>query len=278
MKSKPGSDNRKRAQRENIRRTQASGRAQADRAARRVGDGPAASVPVGPGLRRAFVVFIVLFSLVALGLALLQSLTSRPVSAPLLALATRAPAATATATASKRIGIVSGHRGNDTGTICADGLTEAEVNFDHAIRVATQLRSRGFVVDVLDEFDPRLKNYTASALLSIHADSCDYINELATGFKAARVLDSTVPVDEDRLVGCIRARYGAATGLRFNANTITFDMTKYHAFYEIAPQTPAAIVETGFMNLDRATLTKRGDTVAKGIVDGLLCFLNRETI
>ncbi|HQV26542.1 MAG TPA: N-acetylmuramoyl-L-alanine amidase [Thermoflexales bacterium] len=277
MKSKPGRDDRQRTQRESIRRTQATGRAQADRAARRVGDASAASVPIGPGLRRAFVVFIVLFSLVALGLAALQSLTSAPVNAPFLAAATRAPAATVTAATSRRVGIVSGHRGNDTGTICADGLTEAEVNFDHAIRVATQLRTRGFVVDVLDEFDPRLKNYTASALLSIHADSCAYINELATGFKAARVLDSTVPVDEDRLVGCIRARYGAATGLRFNANTITFDMTKYHAFYEIAPQTPAAIIETGFMNLDRAVLTKRADSVAKGIVDGLVCFLNRET-
>ena len=54
-------------------------------------------------------------------------------------------------------------------------------------------------------------------------------------------------------------------------------MTKYHAFYEIAPETPAAIIETGFMNLDRAVLTKRADSVAKGIVDGLVCFLNRET-
>ena len=277
MKSNSERDNRKRTQRESIRRSQASGRAQVDRAARRVGDAPAASVPVGPGLRRAFVAFIVLFSVLAFGLAAFQSLTALPISAPLLApLPTRTP--TATAVAARRIGIVSGHRANDTGTICADGLTEAEVNFDHAIRVATQLRTRGYVVDVLDEFDPRLKNYTASALLSIHADSCDYINDLATGFKVARVLDSTVPVDEDRLVGCIRARYGAATGLRFNANTITFDMTKYHAFYEIAPQTPAAIIETGFMNLDRATLTRRADTVAKGIVDGLLCFLNRETI
>lgn len=276
MKSKPGSDNRKRAQRESIRRSQRSGRTQAERAAQRVAEAPAASVPVGPGLRRAFVAFIVVFSMVALGLAATQSVNTRPASAPLLVSPTVAPAI-ATAT-SRRIGIVSGHRGNDTGTICADGLTEAEVNFDHAIRVATALRTRGYVVDVLDEFDPRLKNYTASALLSIHADSCDYINELATGFKAARVLDSTVPIDEDRLVGCIRARYGAATGLRFNANTITFDMTKYHAFYEIAPQTPAAIIETGFMNLDRATLTKRADTVARGIVDGLVCFLNRETI
>jgi N-acetylmuramoyl-L-alanine amidase len=276
MKSKPGSDHRKRTQRESIRRSQRSGRSQAERAAQRVAETPAASVPVGPGLRRAFVAFIVVFSVVALGLAALQSLNSRPASAPLLASPTVAPAG-ATATG-RRIGIVSGHRGNDTGTVCADGLTEAEVNFDHAIRVATALRTRGYVVDVLDEFDPRLKNYTASALLSIHADSCDYINELATGFKAARVLDSKVPQEEDRLVACIRARYGAATGLRFNANTITFDMTKYHAFYEIAPQTPAAIIETGFMNLDRATLTKRGDTVAKGIVDGLLCFLNRETL
>jgi N-acetylmuramoyl-L-alanine amidase len=50
-------------------------------------------------------------------------------------------------------------------------------------------------------------------------------------------------------------------------------MTEYHAFYEIEPQTPAAIIETGFMDADRRLLTKHPDRIAQGIVDGLLCFL-----
>jgi N-acetylmuramoyl-L-alanine amidase len=173
-----------------------------------------------------------------------------------------------------RIGIVSGHHGNDSGAVCKDGLTEAQVNYDIADRVAFELRQRGYRLDVLDEFDPRLNNYRALLLLSIHADSCDYINDEATGFKVAHVLDSKVPDEEDRLVKCIIDRYGARTGLRFHENSITRDMTNYHGFYEIAPDTPAAIIETGFLRLDRAILTQRPDLVAQGIVDGLLCFLN----
>jgi N-acetylmuramoyl-L-alanine amidase len=184
--------------------------------------------------------------------------------------------ASATANPANLIGIVSGHRGNDSGTVCADGLTEAQVNFDHATRVADFLRAEGYMVDILDEFDPRLKGYRALALLSIHADSCAYINDLATGFKTARALESHVPETEDRFVACLISRYKRATGMRFHANTVTRDMTQYHAFGEIAPETPAAIIETGFMYLDRAMLTRKPEVVAKGVTEGVLCFLRNE--
>jgi N-acetylmuramoyl-L-alanine amidase len=173
-----------------------------------------------------------------------------------------------------RIGIVSGHHGNDSGAVCPDGLTEAQVNFDVANRVANEMRQRGYRVDVLDEFDPRLNNYRALLLLSIHADSCDYINEEATGFKVAHVLDSRVPEQEDKLVTCIADQYAARTGLHFHKNSVTRDMTNYHGFYEVAPDTPAAIIETGFLRLDRNILTQRADLVAQGIVDGLMCYLS----
>lgn len=172
-----------------------------------------------------------------------------------------------------RIGIVAGHHGFDSGAVCEDGLTEAEINFDIAQRVAAMLRIRGYVVDVLEEYDTRLVNYRALLLLSIHADSCQYINDEATGFKAARVLDSKVPEAEDRLVACLAEQYAARTGLRFHANSITPDMTSYHGFYEIAPDTPAAIIEVGFMYLDRPLLTEQPERVAQGIVDGIVCFL-----
>jgi N-acetylmuramoyl-L-alanine amidase len=182
------------------------------------------------------------------------------------------PASTPTLTP-LRIGIVAGHHGNDSGTVCADGLTEAEVNLDIAQRVASALRLRGYVVDLLDEYDPRLNNYRALLLLSIHADSCEFINEEATGFKAARVLNSTVPEAEDRLVACLVDRYAARTGMHFHANSITPDMTSYHGFYEVAPETPSAIIEVGFLYLDRPLLTQRPDLIAQGIVDGITCFL-----
>jgi N-acetylmuramoyl-L-alanine amidase len=53
-------------------------------------------------------------------------------------------------------------------------------------------------------------------------------------------------------------------------------MTEYHTFYEIHNQTPAAIIETGFLYLDRDFLTTHPDQAAQGIVDGILCFVNNE--
>ena len=81
-----------------------------------------------------------------------------------------------------------------------------------------------------------------------------------------------------RLTTCLVDRYMAATGLKFHANSITTDMTEYHSFSEIDPNTIAAIIETGFLNLDRTYLTTHTDQVADGIVQGILCFVNNENI
>jgi N-acetylmuramoyl-L-alanine amidase len=55
-------------------------------------------------------------------------------------------------------------------------------------------------------------------------------------------------------------------------------MREYHAFREIDPSTVAAIIETGFLNLDREILTRHTDLVAQGVVEGILCFANNENI
>jgi N-acetylmuramoyl-L-alanine amidase len=172
-----------------------------------------------------------------------------------------------------RVGIVAGHWGNDSGALCDDGLTELDVNLTAARRVKALLEARRYRVDLLEEFDPRLSGYAADALVSIHADSCEYINDLATGFKVARSAASFVPDTEDRLVECLIERYAAATGLGFHENSITRDMTGYHTFDEVAPDTPAAIIEIGFLNLDRPLLAGRSDLVASGIADGIVCFI-----
>jgi len=176
------------------------------------------------------------------------------------------------------IGIVSGHWGNDSGTVCPDGLTEAEINQNIATLVQKQLISKGFDVDLLKEFDPRLTDYQASALVSLHADSCNYINDQATGFKVAAALASPDPERATQLTACLRARYAAATGLPLHSTSVTADMTDYHAFGEINEATTAAIIETGFLNLDRQFLTEKADLAAQGIVNGILCFINDENI
>jgi N-acetylmuramoyl-L-alanine amidase len=59
---------------------------------------------------------------------------------------------------------------------------------------------------------------------------------------------------------------------------VTGDMSNYHAFSEINPNTPAAIIETGFMNLDRQILTEKPDLIADGITSGILCFIRNEDV
>jgi N-acetylmuramoyl-L-alanine amidase len=174
----------------------------------------------------------------------------------------------------RRIGIVSGHRGYDSGAVCTDiELTEAEINYSVAQLVVQKLRGMRYEVDLLEEFDDRLNGYRAAALVSIHADSCDYINDVATGFKVAGAASRmSVSPQDQHLVECLKERYAEVTGLRLHPS-VTEDMSYYHGFEEISPRTPAAIIETGFMYLDRALLTQNPDLVAQGIVEGLLCYL-----
>lgn len=184
-----------------------------------------------------------------------------------------------------RVGIVAGHwwpdetgQSRDVGAVCDEGtpnqLTELEVNLEIAQRVVSTLQQLGYRAELLQEWDERLDGYRADVLVSIHADACLYPE--ASGFKVARVVDSAVPEEEDRLIVCLVRYYGARTGLYFHQGSVTADMTVYHTFYEIAPETPAVIMETGFMLADRELLTQRPDLVAQGIVDGIVCFLQDE--
>jgi len=180
--------------------------------------------------------------------------------------------------AAKRIGLVVGHQGNDSGAVCPDGLTEVEINSKIATYVQQRMIGLGYEVLLFDEFDERLNNFQGATLLSIHADSCDYINDMATGFKVAAALSASKFDNSTHLVNCISERYAQTTGMIFHYQSITNDMSYYHVFDEIDPQTTAAIIETGFMNLDRQMLTDKAEVLAEGIVAGLLCYLNNEPI
>jgi N-acetylmuramoyl-L-alanine amidase len=182
-----------------------------------------------------------------------------------------------------RIGIVAGHNGNDSGAVCVNesgevDLTEADVNFEIATLVKKSLEAQGYQVDLLNEFDTRLNGYRAVALVSIHNDSCEYINDEATGFKVASSMETRDVNRAQRLNACLVDRYERATGLTFHANSITGDMREYHAFSEIDPNTITAIIETGFLNLDREILTNETERVAEGVTQGILCFMRNESV
>ncbi len=176
----------------------------------------------------------------------------------------------------RRIGIVSGHRGpeDDPGAVCPDGLTEAEINFAVAQNVVRNLRGLGYSVDLLDEFDPRLDDYQAAALVSIHANTCQEWGEVVSGFLiAAAAARVSSRVQDNQLVECVAQNYYRASGLERREGA-TVDMTDYHTFREINALTPAAIIELGFMLADRAMLTQQQELLANGITEGILCYLN----
>jgi N-acetylmuramoyl-L-alanine amidase len=177
-----------------------------------------------------------------------------------------------------KIGIVAGHWGNDPGARCPDGLSEVDVNLRIAELVRQNLMNEGFDVDLLQEFDKRLSQYQALALISIHNDSCNFINNEATGFKVVSAASNLHPEKAARLTACLVSRYLAATGLKFHYGSITEDMTGYHAFKEINNITTAAIIETGFLNLDRQILTEEPARVAQGVSNGILCFIRNESV
>jgi N-acetylmuramoyl-L-alanine amidase len=172
------------------------------------------------------------------------------------------------------IGVVAGHWQSDSGAICDDGLQEVTINLEVASLVVAFLQEEGYDAELLPEFTDKLDGYLADAFVSIHADACNVPG--ASGFKVARVAASAIPEEEDRLVACLIREYSKSTGLRFHKNSITHDMTVYHAFNEIDPQTPGAIIELGFLGADRELLTENTHEVARGVVQGIVCFLESD--
>src|SRR5262249_50103453 len=131
----------------------------------------------------------------------------------------------------------------------------------------------GYTVDLLDEFDSRLKDYQAAALLSIHSNTCRDFGERVSGFiVAASAGRISAHNDDSRLVNCIAQHYSSETQLERRLETTVY-MTDYHTFGEIGSPPPAAIIELGFMLGDRDLLTQHPDTLARGLSDGIRCFL-----
>jgi N-acetylmuramoyl-L-alanine amidase len=143
--------------------------------------------------------------------------------------------------------------------------------------VTKLLQDAGYEVDLLPATVPA--DYTADAFVAIHADAST--SGAPSGYKLARSRFSPIPLTDDALLKALTASYGAATGLRLDDN-ITRNMTGYYAFnsrrrvYAVSKGTPAVIIETGYLTNagDRAYLLAHKDTVANGIAQGVINFLN----
>lgn len=190
----------------------------------------------------------------------------------------------------EKIGIITGHSGPplnpafeiDPGAICDDNgdgvaeLTELSLNTAVAQRVATLLTQEGYQIEMLEEWDDRIDNYRGAALVSIHTNTCENLGFGASGFNVQANTSRTATAERDEiLVNCVAETYAVATGLPRHLGTSP-DLVDYHVFREVSLDTPTVIVELGFMFADRQTLVERPDDMARGIANGVLCFLKPE--
>ncbi len=189
------------------------------------------------------------------------------------------PTLAATPNFLRRVGIVSGHRGpqNDPGAVCPDGLTENELNYAVAERVVLLLRGHGYTVDLLEEFDGRLTDYKAAAIVSLHSNDCTDYGPGGTGYLVSQAESRAEGGEDTRLRECIAQHYEFATGLPRHFGQ-TRDTLDYHIFREIDLSTPGMILEMGFMYADRDILVNDPDLLARGILNGILCFLEPATV
>jgi N-acetylmuramoyl-L-alanine amidase len=188
----------------------------------------------------------------------------------------------------RRVGIQIGHSQTDTvpkeygariqaqtGTSWA-GITEVDTTSAIADRMATLLKAQGLAVDILPTTVP--EGYLADLFIALHCDS-DGVGVLS-GFKLAH--GSRRGPFEDKLVTMIKDAYAKATGMDYDADHVTRNMTGYFAFnwsryqHATSPFTPATIIELGFLSNDddRNLLVDKPQVIATALVDGILKFLD----
>lgn len=158
------------------------------------------------------------------------------------------------------------------------GYDEWELNIVIARATQALLEAEGVTVDLLPAVVPI--GYEADAFLSIHVDGVTGPTaetrrgwKVATPFRASRASEG--------LAGALAAAYPAVTGLPSDNEEASINLRAYYAFaayrywHSIAPTTPAAIVEVGFMThpADRKLILEQPELLAEGLARGVLDYL-----
>jgi N-acetylmuramoyl-L-alanine amidase len=163
-----------------------------------------------------------------------------------------------------------------------DGYKELDANYAITQATAAVLRAEGVKVDVLPATVP--PGYRADAFVAVHADQD--MGQHARGYKIAPSAITRDKADSGLLTDDIADEYAFQTQLPpdLRPEAITPDMRYYFAFnwryyqHAIAPTTPAAIIELGFITdeTDREVLFGQPEIAAQGLANGILRFLESE--
>lgn len=179
----------------------------------------------------------------------------------------------------KIIGILPGHYGLDSGYQCGpeyNFVKESDVNLRLAVMVRDYLQSQGYTVDFMHEFDPALTNYTALALVSIHANQCNAANQ--SGFNITTGGQNSYPSESKRLNDCLTYHYMQNSGLEFLGENYTPGEEMLYSFDNVNNYTTISIIHTGFLGNDYRTISEKTNSLAKGIADGIICYVEDEAI
>jgi N-acetylmuramoyl-L-alanine amidase len=118
-------------------------------------------------------------------------------------------------------------------------------------------------------------NYQSAAFVAIYSGPCAESPLPLSGFKIATSLTAQNPDAAYALAVCLSETYGKLIKIPFTYEVLNPDHPSYHIFRDIDSQTPAVMIEAGSLKTDRTILVNQADSVAEGISEGILCFLNQ---
>ena len=181
----------------------------------------------------------------------------------------------------KIIGILPGHYGFNNGYECGgefNFVKETDVNLRMAVMVRDYLENAGYSVDFLHEFDPNLSDYTGLALVSIHANTCDITDKTQSGFNITTGGQNRYPAESKRLNDCLTYHYAQASGLDFLGENYTRGEEMLYSFDTVNDYTTISVIHTGALGMDYRTLSEKTAGLAKGIADGIICYVENDTV
>jgi len=181
----------------------------------------------------------------------------------------------------KIIGILPGHYGFDNGYECGGELNfvkESDVDLRLAVMVRDYLENSGYSVDFLQEFDPALSDYTSLALVSIHTNTCDTSDSNLSGFNITTGGKNTYPAESKRLNDCITYHYAQNSGLDYLGENYTPGEEKLYSFDTVNDYTTISVIHAGYLGNDYRTISEKTASLAKGIADGIICYVENDSV
>ena len=181
----------------------------------------------------------------------------------------------------KIIGILPGHYGYDTGFQCGgeyNFVKEEDVNLRLGVIVRDYLEKNGYVVDFLHEFDPALTDYTGLALVSIHMNRCDTTDKKISGFTITTGGQNTYPSESKRLNDCLTYHYAQNSGLDFLGENYNPGEENLYSFDTVNNYTTISVIHAGYLGNDYRTISEKTQSLAKGIADGIICYVENDSV